>query len=157
MSACEIGSATAEDPIPGGRGILKKLVGWRHRIAALMVTVLAGLPVSGTVCAMVCDSANTKALSHHGAGKNCEDSTPASTGAQVRGVSEHDCSTHDAAVLQLITTTAPRGDAVAFTTPLAVAIVHAVIETPSNSDPVLESSSPPGPAPPTTAPLVLRV
>ena len=33
-------------------------VSWRHRIAVVLLTALAGLPVSGTVCAMVCESAS---------------------------------------------------------------------------------------------------
>jgi len=142
-------------------------VSWRHRIAVVLLTVLAGLPVSGTVCTMMCDSASSQAPSrhhdsagpshHHDSGKGREDVAAASTGLQLRGVSDHDCSTHDGAVRQLITTTAQRGDALVIATPLAGAIVQISFATPSGTNSAFDYSAPPGTAPPTTTPLVLRV
>jgi hypothetical protein len=140
-------------------------VSWRHRIAVVLLTVLAGLPASGAVCTMVCDSAAPKAPSHHhdsgnpshhDSGKDREEVAAPSTGWQLRSVSEHDCSNHDAVVRRLITTTAQRGDAFAIATPLA-AIVQLTFDTSSSTDSALGYSSPPGTAPPTTTALVLRV
>ena len=86
-------------------------VSWRHRISLVLLIVLTAIPVSGTVCAMLCDSeAATRAAAHHGSGKPCDDeqATPPSSGPQVRGAAGHDCSDHDAANRVAATTTAPR-------------------------------------------------
>ena len=49
-------------------------VSWRHRISLVLLIVLTALPVSGTVCAMLCDSAAaTRAAAHHGSGKPCDE------------------------------------------------------------------------------------
>ena len=46
-----------------------RTVSWRHRISLVLLIVLTALPVSGTVCAMLCDSAAaTRAAAHHGSG-----------------------------------------------------------------------------------------
>jgi hypothetical protein len=123
----------------------------------LVLTVLTALPVSGTVCAMVCDSPAKTAASHHGSGKNCEEPARPSTGVQLRGVSEHDCSTHDPAVRQVATTAAERADLTAPSSPLAVAVLHSTATVTTDSESIFDYSAPQGTAPPTTAPLVLRV
>ena len=120
----------------------------------LMLTVLAGLPVSGTVCAMVCNAASPSA--HHGSGKNCQESRRASTGPQIRDASEHNCSTHDASIPQATITAAERADGVAANATPAV-IVVATMTYSGNRDSVFNDSARSGTAPPTTAPLVLRV
>ena len=51
----------------------------------------------------------------------------------------------------------PNVDAVAIATPLAVAIVQITFGTPSRTDSAFDYAAPPGTAPPTTTPLVLRV
>ena len=81
-------------------------VAWRHRIALVLLLALTGLPVSGTLCAMACDSASTQTASHHGKGPKCEEPATASSGPQIGGQSAHDCSTHDAAMRQVATTAA---------------------------------------------------
>ena len=72
----------------------------QRSISIVVLAVLTALPVSGAVCAMLCDSAAAaSAAAHHGSGKPCDDeqeNTP-SSGRQVRGASGHDCSDHDAA------------------------------------------------------------
>ena len=132
-------------------------VQWRHRIAVVLLTVLAGLPVSGTVCAMVCESASSTATTHHGSGQKCEDPAPPSSGPQISGYPEHDCSTHDGAIRQASTTAAERADVTTKLAPIiigAAAIESVVLRNPQT---FFDYSSPPGTAPPTTTPLVLRV
>ena len=52
---------------PGSRLALYSKVSWRHRISLVLLIVLTAIPVSGTVCAMLCDSeAATRAAAHHG-------------------------------------------------------------------------------------------
>lgn len=131
-------------------------VQWRHRIAVVLLTVLAGLPVSGTVCAMVCESASSAAATHHGSGQKCEDPAPPSSGPQISGYPEHDCSTHDGAIRQA-TTAAERADLTTKSAPIiigAAAIVSVVLRNPQT---FFDYSSPPGTPPSTTTPLVLRV
>ena len=121
--------------------------------------VLTALPVSGTVCAMLCDSAATRAAAHHGSGKNCDDeqaSTP-SSGPQVRGTSGHDCSDHDAAIRVATTTTATRADSVSAPSLLVAVPVHASISNLTDSDASFDYRTPPGSTPSTASPLVLRV
>ena len=130
----------------------------QRTISIVVLAILTALPVSGTLCAMLCDS-STKATAsaHHGSGTNCEEPSPPSTGTQIQGVSEHGCSTHDAAVRQATSTVAARADGVTglelLTTPTDRAITTALIRVDSSFD----YNAPPGTAPPTTPPLVLRV
>ena len=132
-------------------------VQWRHRIAVVLLTVLAGLPVSGTVCAMVCESASSTTATHHGSGQKCEDPAPPSSGPQISGYPEHDCSTHDGAIRQASTTAAERADVTTKSAPLVInaASIESVVFRDSQN--FFDYSSPPGTAPPTTTPLVLRV
>ena len=132
-------------------------VQWRHRIAVVLLAVLAGLPVSGAVCAMVCESASSAAASHHGSGQKCEDPAPPPSGPQISGSPEHDCSTHDGAIRQASTTAAERADVTTKSAPIiigAAAIESVVVRNPQT---FFDYSSPPGTAPPTTTPVVLRV
>jgi len=123
-----------------------------------LLIVLTALPVSGTVCAMLCDSgAATSAAAHHGSGKSCEeDSTPAS-GPQLRGLSRHDCSDHQTAVREATTTTATRADSVPGSGLLAAVPVHDTISNLAAADAVFDYRTPPDSTPPTASPLVLRV
>jgi hypothetical protein len=127
---------------------------WRHRIAVVILALLAGLPVSGTVCAMVCESASS--ATHHGSGQKCEDPAPPSSGPQISGYPEHDCGTHDGAIRQASTTAAERADVTTKSSPMIVgaAAIESVVLR--NSQTSFDYSSPPGTAPPTTTPLVLR-
>lgn len=131
-------------------------VQWRYRIAVVLVTLLTGLPVSGAVCAMVCDSASSAAATHHGAGQKCEEPARPSGGPQIGGHSEHDCSTHDGAIRQATTTAAERADMTAKSAPSMISAVQIESVVLIDSQTFFDYSSPPG-APPTTTPLVLRV
>ena len=130
---------------------------WRHRIAVVLLTVLAGLPVSGAVCAMVCESASSAAAAHHGSGQKCEDPAPPSSGPQISGYPEHDCSTHDGALRQASTTAAERADVTTKSAPIVIGAVRTESVAFRNSQIFFDYSSRPGTAPPTTTPLVLRV
>jgi hypothetical protein len=133
-------------------------VSWRHRISLVVLMVLTALPVSGTVCAMLCDSAAaTRAQAHHGAGKICDEQTTPSSGPQLLGASGHDCSDHEGAVREAATTTATRADSVPRPTLLAAVAVHDTISNLVESDDVFDYRTPPGSTPPTASPLVLRV
>ena len=142
---------------PASKPRYTRSVQWRHRIAVVLLTVLAGSPVSGAVCAMVCESASSAAATHHGSGQKCETPAPPSSAPQISVYSEHDCSTHDGAIRQASTTAAERADVTTKSAPLiigAAAIESVVLRNPPTS---FDYSSPPGTAPPTTTPLVLRV
>jgi len=120
--------------------------------------VLTALPVSGTVCAMLCDSAAaSRTAAHHASGKPCDEQAPRSSGPQLRGASSHDCSAHDAAVRETVTTTASRADSVPEPSLLAAVTAHDTISNFTDSDSVSAYRTPPGSTPPTASPLVLRV
>lgn len=132
-------------------------VSWRHRIALVLLTVLAGLPISGTVCAMACASASSVTAAHHGSGQKCEEPARPLSGPQISGHSEHDCSRHDGAIRQAATTAAERADLTAKSVPLVIAPVQIESVSLRDSQTFLDYSSPPSTAPPTMTPLVLRV
>ena len=138
------------------RGILDP-VSWRHRIAVVLLVVFAGLPVSGTVCAMVCDSASSAVTTHHSGDQECDQSVQPTTGPQIGGYHEHDCSTHQGAVRQAITTAAERADVTAKVAPLATQGIPIEFVALRAATTLIEDSSPPGTAPATATPLVLRV
>ena len=132
-------------------------VNWRHRIAAVLLAVLAGLPVSGTVCAFACGWPSSAASAHHGSGQKCEEPAQPSSGPQISGTSEHECRTHDAAVRQATTTAAERADLTAKSVPLMIGVIQTKSVSLRDPQAFLVYGSPPGTAPPTTTPLVLRV
>jgi len=136
-------------------------VSWRHRISLVLLLLLTALPVSGTVCAMLCDSAAaTRAAAHHASGKPCDDeqaTTPSSGPQMGGGTAGHDCSDHDAAMREAATTTATRADSVAGPSLLVAVPVHASISNRIDANAVFEYRTPPGSTPPAASPLVLRV
>jgi hypothetical protein len=135
-------------------------VSWRHRISLVLLAVLTALPVSGTVCAMLCDSAAaTRVAAHHASGKPCDDeqATTPSAGPQMRSTAGHDCSDHDAAVREAATTTATRADGVRGPSLLVAVAVRDSISSLTDADAVFDYRTPPGSTPPTASPLVLRV
>ena len=145
---------------PDLRSRYTRNVSWRHRISLVLLIVLTAIPVWGTVCAMLCDSAAaTRAAAHHGSGKPCDDeqaTTPSSV-PQMRGTAGHDCSDHDAAMREAATTTATRADSVSGPSLLVAVPVHDSISNLTHSDAVFDYRTPPGSTPPTASPLVLRV
>lgn len=136
-------------------------VSWRHRISVVLLLLLTALPVSGTVCAMLCDSAaDTRAATHHASGKPCDDeqATTPSSGPQMRGgTAGHDCGDHDAVMREAATTTATRADSVLGPSLLVAVPVHDSISKLTDSDAVFDYRTPPASTPPTASPLVLRV
>ena len=137
-----------------------RTVSWRHRISLVLLIVLTALPVSGTVCTMLCDSAaSTRASAHHASGKPCDDeqATTPSSGPQMGGTAGHDCSDHDAAMREAATTTATRAESVAGPSLLVAVPVHDSISNYTDADAVFDYRTPPGSTPLTASPLVLRV
>ena len=137
-----------------------RTVSWRHGISLVLLMVLTALPVSGTVCTVLCDSAAaTSTATHHASGKPCDDeqATTPSSGPQMGGTSGHDCSDHDAAIREAATTTATRADGVLGPSLLVAVPVHDSTSKLTDSDTVFDYRTPPGSTPPTASPLVLRV
>jgi hypothetical protein len=132
-------------------------VSWRHRISVLLI-LLTVLPVSGAVCAMVCDAAaTTRSAAHHGSGTACDEAAGRGSGPQLRGASGHDCTDHEVAVREAATTAATRGDSVPGPSLLVAIPVHDTISDLVDSDAGFDYRTPPGSAPPTASPLILRV
>ena len=132
----------------------------QRTVNIVVLSILTALPVSGTLCAMLCNSAAaSRASAHHAAGKPCdeEQATTPSSGPQLRGASGHDCSDHEVAVREAATTTATRADSVPEPSLLAAVAVHDTIGNLVDSDAVFDYRTPPGSTPPTASPLVLRV
>ena len=129
----------------------------QRAISIVVLAILTALPVSGTLCAMLCDSwANAAPSAHHGSGTECEEPRSASRGTQIQGSSEHGCGTHDASVRQATSRVAQRADGVAGSVLLLTLTARAITTAPIRLD-SLDYDAPPGTAPPTTTPLVLRV
>lgn len=127
-------------------------------MSAFVLVILTALPVSGSVCALLCDAAESNATAgHHGSAKDCEEPAPSSTGVQIRGVSERDCSAHDTAIRQASLTAAEKANASVISIRLAANLVTIRLTAPLNGGADFQNSSPPGTAPPTTTPLVLRI
>jgi hypothetical protein len=132
-------------------------VSWRERIALFVLAVLIAIPAAGAFCAMTCVSASDAMSAHHGAAERCDDATAASSSAQVGARSAHDCRTHDGAVLSMATTPAARGDVGLTSPPATNESIPSVAASLVLFTPLLAYTPPPGTAPPTTTPLVLRV
>jgi hypothetical protein len=135
-------------------------VSWRHRISVVLLLLLTALPVSGTVCTVLCDSAAaTSAAAHHASGTPCDDeqATTPSSGPEMGGTAGHDCSDHDAAIREAATITATRADSLSGPVLLVAVAVHDSITKLTDSDAVFDYRTPPGSTPPTASPLVLRV
>ena len=133
----------------------------QRTISIVVLAILSALPVSGAVCATLCESAASSPTSvsehHHGSTNEVEEPAPSSTSAQVQSVSDHDCNSHDGALRQASTTAAERANWGISSIPSATTIALATFKAPADSGPHFEYSPPPGSAPPTTTPLVLRV
>ena len=132
----------------------------QRTISLVVLSILTALPVSGTLCAMLCNSAAaSRAAAHHASGKPCdeEQATTPSSGPQLRGASGHDCSDHEAAVREAATTIATRADSVPEPSLLAAVAVHDTIRNLADYDVIFDYRTPPGSTPPTASPLVLRV
>jgi hypothetical protein len=131
-------------------------VGWKQRVSVVVLAAFAALPVSGTLCAMMCDSAAAAASTHHGSDKNCEEAARPSTGAQIEGASDHDCGNHDAAIRQIASTAPERVELNAAAIVFALSAGHTSFSSLPLSAPAIEDTGPPGTPPRTTIPPVLR-
>lgn len=140
----------------GARGILGPVGLTPRAVSIVVLAVLTALPVAGAVCGMLCNSVPmASSSSHHGSGKQCEAPAGPSSEVQIQGISFHDCSTHHALVWQT-STTAKRAEGVTSSV-AAVAVVRATVRALTALETSSAQGAPPGTAPPTTAPLVLRV
>ena len=127
----------------------------RGSISIVVLAVLTALPVAETVCAMLCYWAPT-AWTHDASGSECDEPARSSSEVQIQGRFEHRCSTHHAVIRPPSTTAAERVDGVG--SPLvALAAVYPPRKPLPASETAFAQSAPPGTAPPTTTPLVLRV
>jgi hypothetical protein len=65
------------------------------RISALLLVIVTGLPVSGTMCAFLCEPASrtSDASAHHGDAA-CAQTSQDDDSLQMRGLSGHDCRSH---------------------------------------------------------------
>ena len=156
VSGANLGSSGSGQPSSVAQSRYTRFVPWRHRIAVVLLTVLTGLPISATACALVCESATNTEAAHHGSGPECAESKP-SSGPLISGQSEHDCSTHGGLLRPATTTPAERADLTAKSAPLVIGAAQVESVSLRDSHIFLDYSSPPGTAPPTTTPLVLRV
>ena len=134
-----------------------RIVSWKQRVSVVVLVLFTALPVSGTLCAMMCDSAAAAPSTHHGSDKNCEEVARPSTGVQIEAASDHDCGNHDAAIRQVASTAPERVELKAAAIVFALSAGHTSFSSLPLSAPAIEDTSPPGPAPRTTIPLVLRV
>jgi hypothetical protein len=152
--------------------VYTRSVNWRHRIAVVMLIVLAALPLAGTVCAMTCLSGSSAVAAHHQDGQDCESATPATPtasaptsdesdasecAAKIGALSAYHCGTHDAALPQVAATDVKRADFAVIAAPAASDPVDPLFGSFTTSASLLQYTPPPGTAPPTATPLVLRV
>jgi hypothetical protein len=138
-------------------GRYTRIVSCKQRVSVVVLVLFTSLPVSGTLCAMMCDSAAAAASAPHGSDRTCEEVAHASTGVQVEGASDHDCSNHDAAIRQVASTIAERRELKTAAIVFALSAGHTSFSSMPHSAPAIDDSGPPGTAPRTTTPRVLRV
>ena len=158
---CPADRLSAQAAARGGRSGLSlytRTVSSKRFVSAFVLVILTALPVSGGVCALLCDAAKSNATAgHHGSAKDCEEPAPSSTGVQIRGVSEHACSTHDTAIRKASLTAAEKANASVTSIPLVANLVEVSFTSPLSAGSYFQYSSPPGTAPLTATPLVLRI
>lgn len=133
------------------------MVSSKQRIGAVVLAVLAALHVSGTFCAIVCDSSAPSVTTHHGTDTNCSEDAQPSSGVQIQAVPEHDCGNHEVAFSQAATAAVQRTTPHAASPQVLTPIGRAMFSSPPPGGAMFEYASPPGSAPPTTRPLILRV
>ena len=136
----------------------------RRTVSFVLLAVLTGLPLSGSVCALVCAGTTQSASYHHHAAATPEASAadcPHSTtpeGPALVAVDGHDCSTHDG-ILRVAAElpTAARGDASVAS--ISQDVVPAVAAPFSLTSLHIHwgDSSPSGTAPSSSFSLVLRI
>jgi len=133
-------------------------VSWRHRIAIFVLAILTGLPVAGTMCALICESAATMTAMHHGSAQTCEMDARQPAPVSLRGVASHDCQTHDVVISQAADTTAAhRGDTTAAAAPAFTVVSLVTTNASAHVNALVHDLAAPNPDPPARSPLVLRI
>jgi hypothetical protein len=156
-------------------------VNWRHKIAVVVLAVLAALPLAGVICAMTCVSASTAVAAHHGDGQDCEQamtsspagaasdaassdaasseaaSSDAAAAVRIGTLSDVDCGHHEGTLPQVAATAPPRADLAVIAAHAASDPVHPLFGSLTALDSVFHYTPPRDSAPSTTMPLVLRV
>ena len=129
-------------------------VGWNVRtISITMLMVLSLLPLSGTLCAVVCDIARAEGSGHHhGASQEADQSAP--DAHFDAGPSAHPCD-HSTAILQF--TTAAERTQVATTVQPSVLVSVETFTAPTIRRTRAAAGAPPGSPPTSSTPLVLRI
>ncbi len=151
-----------------GTGLVSRYtrgVTWTHRaIGVVAVAILAGLPVAGTACALLCDSAVSAAAgqattsAHHGSGAKCQDPVDSkSVEEQIQAVVQHGCDTHASVGESPVTLTAARADSGVPTGMNAPSVSDTPFKARASFAPDSVYRSRPSTTPPTGTPLVLRV
>jgi hypothetical protein len=125
-------------------------------MSLLVVLVLTALPVSATLCAILCDLDPPATAAHHGPGKTCDGPARSADDVRMGGIAVHECGNHGVAIRHLATTAAARGGLAATSVPADAPAAYAAFAPLPDFKSIFRYTSPPGPAPPTT-PLVLRV
>jgi hypothetical protein len=124
-------------------------VTWQRRAIGVMTLVLLTLiPATATLCAIVCHD-------HHDAAAHCQESTESSSRVQLRAARVHDCGVDATFVAEIVAPAQLR------MVPPAPASDHLLPQAARSAHPTtaltFASGAPPGSAPPTTHPSVLRV
>ena len=132
-------------------------MGWKQRVSVVVLVLFAALPVSATLCAMTCESADAAAAPHHGSGKGCQELPRPSAGMQIEGASDYDCSNHDASVRQITSTTPERVELKPAAMVSALSADHTNVHSSPLNVGTIDAANPPGAARRATIPLVLRV
>jgi hypothetical protein len=128
----------------------------------MVLVVLVGLPVAGTLCAALCSAARMTAAHdrasahHHHQSDAAHDASLGSTPIMIGNVSAHECGSHtgtgqDSAIAAF------RADGNVVSAPLSLAGAHTSIVAVTIFTPVVADSPPPATTPPTSTPVVLRV
>jgi len=132
-----------------------RMVNWRQSASAVVLVVLAAVPVLSTLCSAGCDSPAEAVSAHHGSGANCAEASRSSGDPAIAPL-PHDCAVHTAAA-EVATMPVQRSHLSAAPGPLAAAIVETTFNPVVSVVSAIHCASPPGSAPASTIPLVLRV
>jgi hypothetical protein len=132
-----------------------RVVTWRARVALLALAVVGLLPVSGTVCALLCSTGLPASHAHHEAGHTM-DHSPSPSSLRWAVADGHDCAAHDRVVRPAAAPVASRADAAMLVPPADLSILVSLL---ASREPLAipEYVRSAGATPPGTAPPVLRI
>jgi hypothetical protein len=131
----------------------------RRLISLAVLAILTIVPVTGMVCAMLCDPpAASGTASHHGPGHHPTEPASPSTAVQVLDSSEHDCCDHDAEAREVVQLAPERPDVGAVSASLpTTAVIPGALKALPDLKTRFDYGAHPGTAPPTTTLFVLRI